>query len=294
VSILVTGTLAIDHIANVVDGFATGDLNGKLDAPEAHWGGCGMNLAYSLTKGVSRGVDSATLADQTGVPWVFYGDDIPQGYLDHLRNCGIDQRAMVAQRDARCACAYIFTRNDHSQLTAFYPGSTHFEPPSPEAVRAIETCSKWIAGPEDDATLLARLEWIAPDVTLYWMPGQYTEVTRANVLQPMLARQPNLVVNETEWRVLQSQVGESALDATVGAVYMTRGSQGASFRVSAQSPWQHQATSTIQPVDPTGCGDAFCATLVANLADGMDPAQAVSVAQQHAASCLQFVGAQHH
>lgn len=281
--ILCTGTLAVDHIATVADGFSADDLNGKLHAPAAHWGGCGMNLAY----GVARTGASA-------LPWVFYGGDAPADYLEHIRSHQIDQRALVCQNAAQCAAAYIFTRADGSQLTGFYPGSTAFSPPDVEQTKTINECAAWIAGPEDDTTLLARLPYIPATTPLYWMPGQYAEVTRNNVLEPMLARHPNLIVNAKEWQTLKKVCGEKELLATVGSVFITQGEDGVRFRGSPADSFQKQPTQKAQPVDPTGCGDAFCATLVAHLSQQAELADAIDQAQESAALCLSRVGSQNY
>lgn len=281
--ILVTGTLAIDHIARVADGFQAGDLNGKLHAPSAHWGGCGMNLAYGLAR-----------ANVAAVPWVFYGDDCPPDYLQHIEQQGISQRAMHRQTDADCAAAYIFSRDDGSQLTGFYPGSTRFEAPSPDQKQAIRDCQIWIAGPEDDDTLLQRLPHINVATTLFWMPGQYAEVTRNNVLVPMLERRPNLIVNAKEWSALQQAVGKNELIERVGAVFITQGAAGVEYRESAEDRFHHNSTTSVPATDPTGCGDAFCAALIANLTKGVAVSDAVDHAQAQAALCLMQMGSQHY
>lgn len=280
-AILVTGTLAIDHIAKVADGFQSNELNGKLHKPTAHWGGCGMNLTYALERSGHR-----------SLPWVFYGENCPPGYLQHVQALGVDQQAMYQQSDAQCAEAYIFTRSDTSQLTGFYPGSTRFEPPDSVTQAAINACSHWIAGPEDDATLLARLTHIPAATTLYWMPGQYVDVTRNNVLQPMLERQPNLVVNETEWQTLNQNVGPEILNTAIGSVFVTQGAQGVRYRASAHSDWYEHSAPTTTVIDPTGCGDSFCATLVGDLVAGLSVTEALDHAQKNAALCLGQEGAQ--
>lgn len=279
--ILCTGTLAVDHIAAVADGFAAGDLNGKLHAPQKHWGGCGMNLAYGLARAGSH-----------ALPWVFYGDDCPANYLKHIQAQHIDERVLVRQAGADCAAAYIFTRDDGSQLTGFYPGSTKFRPPIGDQEKAIRECDTWIAGPEDDATLLSRLAYIPSASALYWMPGQYAEVTRNNVLEPMLARRPNLIVNAKEWQTLLTTCGEQQLLATVAAVFITQGEHGVKFRARPEDSFSQRPTSSAATIDPTGCGDAFCATLVAKLSQGASVATAIDHAQEIAALCLSRAGSQ--
>lgn len=280
-TVLVTGTLAVDHIAEVADGFRTGDLNGKLHAPQMYWGGCGMNLAYAFAR-----------TRASALPWVFYGDNCPADYEAHLEASDINRQAMRKQDNARCAEAYIFTRKDGTQLTGFYPGSTRFEPPDSELKHAIDACPQWVAGPEDDETLLARLPYIKDSTELYWMPGQYVDVTRRNVLQPMLARRPNLLLNNTEWETLQTNVGAQTLDATIRAVFVTQGENGVRFRLTPGAQWQQRSTKPVSATDPTGCGDAFCATLVAGLVAGKSAIDAVDYAQEQAARCLINTGAQ--
>lgn len=299
-SVLLTGTLAVDHIADVVDGFQAGDLNGKLGAPTAHWGGCGMNLAYGFAK-----------ANQPALPWVFYGGDIPEAYLQHIstpvtdssaqnsnqnlkarKESSLDTSALCQQPQARCAAAYIFTRSDGSQLTGFYPGTTKFQAPSRGQQAAIDACSSWLAGPEDDATLLSRLPHIDASTQLYWMPGQYAEVTRQNVLEPMLARKPHLLVNDKEWRTLQQVVGASALDQRVGSVFITHGEHPMRYRLAGERQFHEHATPGAKIIDPTGCGDAFCAALVAGISAGVPVDSAIAQAQTQAALCLSQPGAQ--
>lgn len=282
-SILVSGTLAIDHIATVADGFQTGDLNGKLDKPAAHWGGCGMNLSYALMR-----------SKNNPLPWIFYGQNVPTGYQAHIDDLGLNRLALIAQTEANCAEAFIFSRSDGSQITGFYPGSTTFDAPTAAQEAAIKTCSHWIAGPEDDATLLARLRFIDPTTQLYWMPGQYVDVTRNNVLAPMLARKPNLVVNETEWQTLQRNAGDNQLNAALGSVFVTRGDAGVLWRQNSGSDWQERPTKRAEVIDPTGCGDAFCGTLVGGIAQGLPMEQALDKAQSSAAACLGQTGAQHY
>lgn len=271
----------MDHIAVVADGFRDGDLNGKLQAPEAHWGGCGMNLAYGLAR-----MNAAAL------PWVFYGDDCPSGYLNHIRDQRFDETMLFQQSDAACAAAYIFTRHDGSQLTGFYPGSTSFSDPNVDQTNQLHACQTWIAGPEDDTTLLRRLPHISQATSLYWMPGQYAELTGNNVLEPMLRRRPNLVVNSKEWAALIQIVGEQQLLATVAAVFITRGKDGVRYRAAASEPFYERPTDAVEALDPTGCGDAFCAALVAGLTQGLDIAQTIDHAQLQAALCLVQTGAQ--
>ena len=287
-NILVTGTLAVDHIAPVVDGFNPGELNGKLGPTDTHWGGCGMNLAYGLAR-----------AEASPLPWVFYGDDCPAEYLQHIHSLGIDTTLMQQQASARCAAAYIFTRADSSQLTGFFPGTTCFEPPVAAARQQISAAPHWIAGPEDDATLLARLQYIAPTTELFWMPGQYAEVTQTSLLTQMLARRPHLIVNETEWQTLVQRLGQRTLDTATQAVFITQGGEGVRYRLSVDADWQLQRTEPANVVDPTGCGDAFCATLVAGLTqlNSMNDPVVRGVlerAQQQAARCLTMTGAQHY
>jgi sugar/nucleoside kinase (ribokinase family) len=70
--------------------------------------------------------------------------------------------------------------------------------------------------------------------------------------------------------------GREALDGLgPGAVFVTLGKEGAMVTVPGRSE-RIGLSDTGQPVDTTGCGDAFCAAAVARLARGASPAEATT------------------
>ena len=275
---LVSGTLALDHIAPVVAGFGPGELNGKLGAVRRQLGGCGMNLAYGLARSGCH-----------PLPWVACGGDCPPEYLTSLTALGVDLSALAQQPTADCAAAYIFTRPDGSQLTGFYPGTAQLPAPDDRLRRQIAACSLWLAGPEDDQTLLRRLSVVPRGVPLWWLPGQYTEVLAAETLQQFLQRAHTLIVNETEWATLRGRLDGAAF-GRLTELYVTGGDAG--VRAGTPARLTHHPATATSPVDPTGCGDAFGAALAAARLQGRDVSEAVALGQDAARRCLVRHGTQ--
>ena len=121
--ILVTGTLAIDYIATYPGVFAglprhAGiNLSIHLDKIDRRFGGCAMNIVYSLK-----------LLGHEPIPFVFVGDDFDGDYQRHLERFGIERNGIIAVPGATYSShAFIFTDQNNNQFTGFYPGPARVE-----------------------------------------------------------------------------------------------------------------------------------------------------------------------
>ena len=148
--------------------------------------------------------------------------------------------------------------------------------------------------------LLMQLETPLPTVTACAAAAKaagLTVVLNAAPAYPLapelLALVDILIVNEGELRSLAPGAGSvaQAMQALpCAAVVVTLGAQGSAARFGEQ--WFFQPGFAIQALDTTGAGDTFCGMLVAQLSQGLPPAQALQQANAAAALACTAMGAQ--
>lgn len=291
--ILVTGTLAYDDIGVFHEPLAAHTRNVKLAHLHRQFGGCAMNLAYNLRR-----------LGQQPTPLVYVGDDYAPDYLMHVEGHGIDASGIIAVPASSCARGIILTGSDGAQFTAFYPGPTGEERFASDLRR--------LAGNPPDALIIApdlpaKMREAAgngPRIALRaWCPGQYAELLAAEDVRAIAAGCDLLVANRHEWQALCRQVAADDLLARLGEVVVTDGPHPVRLlRQGLTQPVPALASERVR--DPTGCGDAFAAALVASLTAASDPARALSdpaalvaavrAGIEQAQRCLQHEGSQNH
>ena len=281
--ILITGTLAWDLIGGFDGTLGGGTHNVKLDTLHERYGGCAMNMAYSLRR---LGHDP--------LPLVYVGDDYEPLYSAHVRRHGISEAGVIRTMDARCARGIIFTGTDGAQFTAFYPGPTG-------AVRAPADLAQLLRHQRFDAAILAAdlpaktlacVGQLAATPLRVWCPGQYAEWLDRKIARTILAQIQLLIVNRHEWRVLRAQLSPADLRADLRVV-VTNGPRPV-LVLPERRRIPVPAAEQSDTLDPTGCGDAFAAALTAALLAGQPLTAAVGAGIELAGRCLHQAGAQAH
>jgi adenosine kinase len=254
-SILVSGSLALDHIMVFPDRFKDHILPEKLHvlnvsfniaSLETHFGGVAGNIAYHLRL---LGEDPLILAT--------VGSDF-RPYAEHLDRLGIRRSAIREIGDLRTAQGFVTTDLDDNQIWAFYVGAM---------ARAHEARVADIGEPLDIAIVSsdgreAMIEH-ARDLKLrgvptYVDPSHGLPILDKRELLELIDGAAGYVVNDYEWSLTLDKTGcsEDEIAARCGAVITTLGERGSRIR-------QGDAVSEIPPVratqvvDPTGCGDAY-------------------------------------
>lgn len=282
--ILVCGTLAWDLIGRFDAPLEPGTRNVKLDRLDEAFGGCAMNIAYSLR-----------LLGADAVPLAYVGDDFEPRYAAHVRRHGIHEAGLVAVAGARCARGMVFTGSDGAQFTAFYPGPTGLD-------RLAEDLRRLRSGPPCDAAILAPdlpqktrvcARELAGVPLRVWCPGQYAEHLARDDLLELLAAVDLVVANRHEWRALRARIEPRDLPPRPPRLVITQGAQPVLVlpdRVRVRVP----PVAAAEQRDPTGCGDAFVAGLTKALVAGAGITAAVEAGIALAARCLRCAGAQAH
>ena len=266
-SILVTGSIAVDHIMVFRDRFRNHILPDKIHTlnvafhvPKLRksYGGTGANIAYSLRQ---MGEDPVLL----GAVGSDFGD-----YADWMDRHGIRRDYVRVLEDDLTAQCFITTDLDDNQITAFHAGAMDRSHEARlEDVR--EPIDLAIVAPNGKQAMqeLAR-QLKRRGVPTVIDPGQGIPQFAPHELVELIDGASIYIVNDYEWSLTLEKTGLSAADVTkrVDVVVVTLGEQGSRIR-RADEEFEIPSVPAPRVVDPTGCGDAYRAGLLYGRARGL-------------------------
>ncbi len=267
-SILVSGSVALDHIMVFPDRFRHHILPDKLhilnvsfniESLKTHFGGVAGNIAFHLRL---LGEEPRILAA--------VGSDFST-YARWLDRHGIDRSGIVVLDDVRTAQGFVTTDLDDNQIWAFYVG-------------AMDRAHEAVVGPHADAARLAIVSSNSKRAMLEHarelkQRGVPTFIDPSHAL-PLLSREELLqlidgsagyVVNDYELSLTLGQTGldQDALCERCEALIVTGGEKGSIIHEGGR---QHEIPPVVaaRVADPTGCGDAYRAGLLYGRARDLD------------------------
>lgn len=292
--ILVTGTLAIDYVCSY-PGLLRSlprhpgiNLSLQLAAFERRFGGCAMNIAYTLK-----------LLGDAPLPLVLAGQDFPASdYARHLRQHGIRADGIQIAAGPHSAHGFIFTDREQNQITGFFggpgaaPGTPRWLAEHLPAVLRREGCDYAILAPDVPGNMIAAARALRrAGVPFLTDPGQNLTDFAAEDARALLGLSDAVMVNEYEHATLRGMAAEH-LDA-LALLVVTRGARGCFWRCLADADGEERAAiATV--VDSTGCGDAFRAGFVHARLRGAGLRDAVRSGAAAAAIVLETAGTQCH
>lgn len=265
-SILVTGSLAIDHVMVYPGRFREHILPEKVHAldvsfnvPElrSSFGGTAGNIAYHLRLLGEEPILLATAGRDFGP------------YADWLRRHGVSRDWIVLLDDVATAQCFIITDLGHNQIIAFHEGALG---------RAHEARLDSVSAPYDLGIVSSNSKRAMVDyarrlrergVRAAIDPSHALPLFEGPELVELIRGAHLYVVNDYEWTLTQeiTGLGEAELIGLVGAAVVTRGERGSTIHEDARAT-RIPAVRPERVVDPTGCGDAYRAGLLAGLAKG--------------------------
>ena len=285
--IVLTGTLAIDYVAEYAGVFAELprhpgiNLAVQLGSIERRFGGCAMNIAYTLR-----------LLGNDPVPFVYVGHDYDNEYAAHLEACGVDTSGIHVVDAPHSAHAFIFTDTVQNQFTGFFGGPGPTAEFGDELRRQASGFEFGILAPDLPPNMITAATALR-DVGVPFLtdPGQNLTDFRDDEATELVARSTAVIVNEFEYVRLRDLVGDrlNALDLVV----VTEGERGARWHSKAEGDGRERAVAA-RIVDPTGCGDAFRGGFVHARLRGSPLAEAVRAGAVTAAMVLETAGTQTH
>ncbi|MBB83404.1 MAG: carbohydrate kinase family protein [Deltaproteobacteria bacterium] len=275
-SVLVTGSVAVDHIMVFEDHFKNHFVSDKLEklnvafhVPEMtkKYGGTGGNIAYNLAR---LGVDPLLLAA--------VGPDLGP-YADWMDQSGVRRDHLYVIEDEYCSACFITTDAGNNQLISFHPGAMD-RAHEKKISDVTEDFSVGIVSPNGRQAMIEYARDLkAAGKTTVMDPGQGLPILDKDDLITAFTGAAVYIVNEYEWELTQEKTGldEDGVAEKVGALIVTRGEEGSLLRkggldcglVVENDRTEIAPVKAEQAVDPTGCGDSYRAGLLYGIANGL-------------------------
>lgn len=272
-SVLVTGSIAVDHIMIFEDYFRNHFISDKLEklnvafhVPQMskQYGGTGANIAYNLR---CLGIDPILLAT--------VGPDLG-AYGDWMDRHGIRRDHLLVLEDEYTASCFITTDAGNNQIISFHPGAMD-RAHEAKVSDVSESFEVGIVSPNGKQAMIdyAR-ELKSSGARCVVDPGQGLPILEKQDLLTALDGAAVYIVNEYEWELTQEKTGldEDGIAERCGALIVTRGEDGSILRRGGRDNGvrmnvdrlEVSAVKASRVTDPTGCGDAYRAGLLYALA----------------------------
>jgi len=267
-TILVSGSVALDHIMVFPDRFKDHILPDKLhilnvafniESLETHFGGVAGNMAYHLRQ---LGEDPLILAS--------VGNDFGP-YAEWLDRHDIRRDAIRVLDDVRTPQGFVTTDLDDNQIWAFYEGAMARAHEASVADVAEEPALAIVSADGKRAMLEHARGLKERGVPTYIDPSHGLPMLDGPELLEMIDGSAAYVANDYEWSLTLDKVGQSEAElfARCDAVVITKGEQGSDIH-TAGGVVEIPPVPAAKVVDPTACGDAFRAGLLFGRARGHD------------------------
>ncbi|MPV86639.1 carbohydrate kinase family protein [Ostreibacterium oceani] len=264
--IAVCGSIAYDYILRFEGRFAESLLPEKMHelsvsfyTPEMRkeFGGTAGNIAYAMQ-----------LLGLSPIIFATVGSDFSP-YHAHLTRLNLNTRGIVNVPNEYCAQCFLTTDIAGNQINSFHPGAMVHA--ADNSVFANDWRLAIISPDAPDAMLAhsARLQSLG--VPYIFDPGQALPVLDKAAIEQLISGASYLICNDYESALLSEKIARpiQSLVSTTTAIIITQGDQGSRIYHDNQITTIPVATVT-QPLDPTGCGDAYRAGLIYGILHGFD------------------------
>ena len=262
---IICGSLAFDTIMNFEGRFAQQIMPDQLHilnvsflvpSLRRDFGGCAGNIAYALK-----------LLGGAPLPMATLGMD-GEGYLQRMRDQGINTEFVRTIPDAYTAQAMIITDVDNNQINGFHPGA--MEQAWQTQVRARDDIQLGIVAPDGrDAMVQHAAQFAQAGIPFVFDPGQQLPRFDGAELRTFVDQASWVAVNDYEGKMLSDRTGwdNAELSRRVRGLFVTLGAEGSEVWIDGRrTPVPPVKAAAV--VDPTGCGDAYRGALLYGLENG--------------------------
>ncbi len=289
--VVVIGAIAYDHVMDYSglfeDVIMPDSYSFSLSTRnrQVFYGGCGGNIAYSLRL---LGQDPAIIT--------VVGKDFEE-YKNWLEKNKIDTSHIHIDKDHMTASAFIVTDKEEKQITFFDPGAMHARLPEHNLASVGKENISWVMiAPDLPPSMMQFVEEaIELDIPYIFDPAQQMGIFDRADLFKAVKKSYMLIVNEYEAKLLSNMLSMPLEEITkLPKIYIeTHGARGCRVRADG-TEYYVKAVQPNKIVDPTGCGDAFRAGVIAGMERGFDIEKACKMGALMAVYALEAMGCQSH
>jgi adenosine kinase len=294
VSLLVTGSIATDHLMSfggkfsdslVVDQLDKLSVSFLVDDLEVRRGGCAANICFGLGSLGLRPI----LVGAVGEDFADY-----RSWLErHNVDCD-SVHVSETKHTARFVCTNDATM---AQFASFYPGAMSEARDielKPVADRVGPVDYVLVAPNDPDAMLRHTEECRERGYSFLADPSQQLAFGDGDLIRNLIDGAAILFSNEYESALIEKKTGWSAdeIRSRVGTWVITLGANGVRVERDGDKPIYVPAVPEVEKVEPTGVGDAFRAGFLAALAWDLSPERAAQLGCLLAVHVVERVGTQ--
>ncbi|MEI7758523.1 MAG: carbohydrate kinase family protein, partial [Bacteroidota bacterium] len=266
-SILICGSMAFDTIMVFKDQFKNHILPESIHklsvafyVPELRkeFGGTAGNIAYNLK-----------LLNEDPIIMATVGNDF-SNYFEWLSQNTINVSHIKEIKSLYTAQAYITTDLSDNQITAFHPGAM-VESHQNKIKDAKNICLAIIAPDGKEGMMNHAAECKALNIPFIFDPGQGLPMFNREELLKFIDDATYIAVNDYEATLLSEKTSLSTeeISKKVEALIVTLGAKG-SMIYADNKTYKIDPVKVEDPIDPTGCGDAYRAGLLYGIAKKWD------------------------
>jgi len=290
-NIIVTGSIAFDYLMSFPGRFTEHlmpehvsrvSLSFLVDSMDKRRGGCGPNIAYTLSLLGERPRLMATA-----------GQDFAE-FRGWLEAAGVDTSLVRDVPGKFTASFFCSTDEENNQIASFYTGA--MANAAELSFRTVGACDLAIISPNDPAAMLQYAEECrALDIPFIFDPGQQCARMSGDELRDGIAGATIVVCNDYEFELIRQKtgLGEAEIRAASRALVVTRGEHGCRIHTSDGDIFV-PAVAPHRIVDPTGVGDAFRGGFMKGLAAGADIETCGRLGSVAATYALEHLGGLNH
>jgi adenosine kinase len=293
-SLLITGSIATDHLMSFPGNFSDSLVVDQLDKLsvsflvedlEVRRGGCAANICFGLG---NLGLEPV-LVGAVGEDFVEYRAWLERHHVD----C-----ASVHVSETRHTARFVCTNDAaHAQIASFYAGAMSEAREielKPIADRAGDP-DFVLVGPNDPEAMLRHTdECRARGYRFVADPSQQLAFSDGDLIRPLIDGADILFSNEYEAALITQKTGWSAEEVLerVGTWVVTLGPAGVRIERKGEESVTVAAVPEIRKVEPTGVGDAFRAGFLAAMSWGLSMERAAQLGCLLAVYVVEQVGTQ--
>ena len=293
-SLLVTGSIATDHLMTfagkfsdslVVDQLDKISLSFLVEDLEVRRGGCAANIAFGLGCLGLRPI----LVGAVGDDFVDYRSWLERHHVD-CESVHVSE----SKHTARFVCTNDSTM---AQIASFYPGAMSEArdielAPVEKRVGGVDYV---LVGPNDPEAMLRHTDECRDrGYPFIADPSQQLAFGDGDMIRQLIDGAAILFSNEYESALIEKKTGWSADEvlSRVGTSVVTLGAAGVRVERKGEEPIVVPAVPEIEKVEPTGVGDAFRAGFMAALEWGLGLERAAQLGCLLAVYVVEKVGTQ--